>query len=105
MRAFVVRPFGRREDIDFDVVGRDLIAPALAGAEYSGNTTEEIAEAGSIHEDMFLELLGAQLVIADISIHNANVFYELGIRHALRPRATVTGHVARRVELIASRSW
>ena len=30
----------------------------------------------------------ADLVIADVSIHNANVFYELGIRHALRPRHT-----------------
>ncbi len=89
MRAFVVRPFGQREGIDFDAVGEALIAPALEGTDYSGNTTEAISEAGSIHEDMFLELLGAQLVVADISIHNANVFYELGIRHALRPRATV----------------
>jgi hypothetical protein len=89
MRAFVVRPFGKREGIDFDAVGAALIAPALSGSEFSGNTTEAITESGSIHEDMFLELLGAQLVVADISIHNANVFYELGIRHALRPRATI----------------
>jgi hypothetical protein len=89
MRAFVIRPFGKRDGIDFDAVGTELIAPALAGTEYSGNTTEAINESGSIHEDMFLELLGAQLVVADISIHNANVFYELGIRHALRPRATI----------------
>ena len=33
-------------------------------------------------------LIEADLVIADISIHNANVFYELGIRHALRPWRT-----------------
>ena len=37
---------------------------------------------------MFERLLVADLVIADISIHNANVFYELGIRHALRGRQT-----------------
>src|SRR3954471_24055420 len=89
MRAFVVRPFGTRNDIDFDAVGSKLIAPALVDTEYSGNTTEAISEAGSIHEDMFLELLGAQLVVADVSVHNANVFYELGVRHALRPRATI----------------
>jgi hypothetical protein len=89
MRAFVVRPFGAREGIDFNAVGRLLIDPALKGTEYTGNTTEAITEAGSIHEDMFLELLSAQLVVADISVHNANVFYELGIRHALRPRATI----------------
>src|SRR6185503_12566607 len=28
------------------------------------------------------------LVIADISIHNANVYYELGVRHALRGKHT-----------------
>ena len=31
---------------------------------------------------MFQLLLVADLVIADISIHNANVFYELGLAHA-----------------------
>jgi hypothetical protein len=34
-------------------------------------------------------LLLADIVIADISIHNANVYYELGVRHSLRPRTTI----------------
>ena len=38
---------------------------------------------------MFQKLLTADLVIADISIHNANVFYELGIRHAFREKSTL----------------
>lgn len=38
---------------------------------------------------MFERLALADIVIADISIHNANVYYELGIRHSLRPRTTV----------------
>ena len=37
---------------------------------------------------MFRMLIASDLVIADVSIHNANVFYELGIRHALRPWRT-----------------
>jgi tetratricopeptide (TPR) repeat protein len=37
---------------------------------------------------MFRRLVTADLVVADVSIHNANVFYELGIRHALRDRST-----------------
>jgi hypothetical protein len=37
---------------------------------------------------MFQRLLTADLVIADLSIHNANVFYELGIRHSLREKRT-----------------
>jgi hypothetical protein len=51
---------------------------------FEGRTTQGIAKAGNIREDMFRLLVTADLVIADISIHNANVFYELGIRHALR---------------------
>ena len=38
---------------------------------------------------MFQELLLADLVVADLSIDNPNVWYELGVRHALRPRGVV----------------
>ncbi|HMB22728.1 MAG TPA: tetratricopeptide repeat-containing protein, partial [Anaerolineales bacterium] len=44
---------------------------------------------GDILTDMFQELLLADLCIADMSIDNANVFYELGIRHAFRKRGIV----------------
>lgn len=54
-----------------------------------GSTTEEFIQQGNIRTDMFRQLLAADLVIADISIHNANAFYELGIRHALREQYTV----------------
>ena len=54
----------------------------------SGGTTGEFIQQGNIRTDMFEQLLIADLVIADISIHNANVFYELGIRHALRDKRT-----------------
>ena len=55
----------------------------------TGSTTVNIAEAGNIREDMFRLLVTIDLVIADLSIHNANVFYELGIRHALRPHGAL----------------
>lgn len=87
--AFIVRPFGVKDDIDFDGVHAKLISPALAKAGIAGNTTESIFEAGNIRQDMFELLLTSDLVIADISIHNANVFYELGIRHALRDAHTI----------------
>ncbi|MFN0300560.1 MAG: tetratricopeptide repeat-containing protein [Burkholderiales bacterium] len=89
MRAFIVRPFGTKSEIDFDRVDRELIGPALAAAGIAGGTTAEFVEAGNIRADMFEQLLKANVVIADISIHNANVFYELGIRHALRDRFTI----------------
>ena len=88
MRAFIIRPFGTKSDINFDEVERLLIGPALRRVGAEGGTTIDILEAGNIREDMFRRLLTADLVVADISIHNANVFYELGIRHALRNRST-----------------
>jgi hypothetical protein len=88
VRAFIVRPFGTKEGIDFGRVEKELISPALDRLEITGRTTEEIAEQGNIRVDMFQRLATADLVIADISIHNANVFYELGLRHALRERMT-----------------
>lgn len=89
MRAFIIRPFGTQQDIDFNKVDELLISPALKRVGAFGGTTMDIFEAGNIRVDMFRRLLTADLVVADLSIHNANVFYELGIRHALRDRATV----------------
>src|ERR1700724_544975 len=85
-RAFIIRPFGAKAGVNFDAVDEKLIQPALAQIGVSGNTTTEIVEQGNIREDMFRLLVCADLVIADISIHNANVFYELGIRHGMRPK-------------------
>ena len=87
-KAFIVRPFGIKSGVDFDKVDKELIQPALKQAGVKGSTTASIVEQGNIREDMFAQLLLADLVVADLSIHNANVFYELGIRHALRDQKT-----------------
>jgi tetratricopeptide (TPR) repeat protein len=94
MRAFIIRPFGKKTDakgneIDFDAVARDLIGPALETVGAEGRETLDIVKSGNIRVDMFRRLLTADLVVADLSIHNANVFYELGIRHALRDHGTL----------------
>jgi hypothetical protein len=88
MQAFVVRPFGTKLETNFDDVHKYLIGPALAALDIQGSTTEPFLQAGNIRADMFQQLLVADIVIADISIHNANVFYELGVRHALQPKRT-----------------
>src|SRR6185503_14862259 len=94
MRAFIIRPFGKKKDlkgneIDFDQIATDLIDPALTAINAEGRETLDIVESGNIRVDMFRRLLTADLVVADLSIHNANVFYELGIRHALRDHGTL----------------
>jgi hypothetical protein len=88
-RAFIVRPFSTQEGIDFDRVERELLAPALVACGIEGRTTGEITRQGNIREDMFRLLVVSDLVIADVSIHNANVFYELGIRHGLCEQHTL----------------
>ena len=88
MHAFIVRPFGTKSGINFDRVDKELISPALVQCGFSGGTTVEFIQQGNIRTDMFEQLLIADLVIADISIHNANAFYELGIRHAFRDKRT-----------------
>lgn len=88
MHVFIVRPFGTKNGIDFERVEADLIRPAMQQSGLTGGTTGELIQQGNIRTDMFEQLLIADVVIADISIHNANVFYELGIRHALRDKRT-----------------
>jgi hypothetical protein len=87
-RAFIVRPFGVKEGINFDLVEEKLITPALKKIDIEGRTTGDITRQGNIREDMFRLLVLSDVVIADVSIHNANVFYELGIRHGLQERHT-----------------
>ena len=87
-QVFIVTPFGTKRGIDFLRVEKELIQPAIKAVGFFGGTTGEIIKAGNIRTDMFQKLLVADLVIADISIHNANAFYELGARHAFREKRT-----------------
>jgi tetratricopeptide (TPR) repeat protein len=92
--AFVAMPFGVKpgidgQPIDFNRVYGEYIAPALEAAGLEAFRADEEIRAGDIRTDMFQELLVADLVIADLSIDNPNVWYELGVRHALRARGVV----------------
>lgn len=98
LHAFVVMPYGRKQDIDFDRVYRDFIRPALEKAGFQAFRSDEEVKAGNIRAEMFQELLLADLVIADISIDNPNVWYELGVRHALKARGVVIAHCGRDVQ-------
>ena len=87
-------PFGKKKGpddrwIDFNSIYQDLIKPALIEAGFEPFRADEESVSGDILTDMFQELLLADLVIADLSIDNANVFYELGVRHALRKRGLI----------------
>jgi tetratricopeptide (TPR) repeat protein len=92
--CFVLMPFGRKQDgtgrwIDFDRVYADLIAPAVRQAGIEPIRADEEQVGGSIHKPMFERLMLCDYAIADLATANPNVYYELGIRHALRPRSTL----------------
>lgn len=92
--AFVIMPFGEKKGSDgslynFNAIYNQLIGPSLEAAGFEAFRADEETASGDILTDMFQELLLADLCIADLSIDNANVFYELGIRHAFRKRGIV----------------
>lgn len=94
LHVFVAMPFGVKPDgngnpIDFDQIYASLIRPALEDAGLEVLRADEEQGAGDIRADMFQELLMADLVVADLTLDNPNVWYELGVRHALRARGVI----------------
>lgn len=92
--CFVLMPFGKKsaggeKPIDFDAVYRDLIKPAVEQAGLEPIRADEEQAGGIIHKPMFERLVLCDFAVADLTTANANVFYELGVRHAAKPRTTV----------------
>jgi hypothetical protein len=93
--CFVVMGFGKKTDfetgrtLDLDKTYQNIIKPAVAAAGLKCVRADDIVHSGLIDVPMYDQLLKADLVIADLSTANKNAFYELGIRHALRPFTTI----------------
>ena len=66
-----------------------IIAPAVERSGLEPIRADEEKIGGTIHKPMFERLMLCHYPVADITGANPNVFYELGIRHAMRPRSTV----------------
>jgi tetratricopeptide (TPR) repeat protein len=107
--VFVVMPFGVKEasaavpasanaeakaaiNVSFDEVYDLLINPCLTKAGCVPFRADKEQGAGDIRTDMYFELVTADVILADISILNANVFYELGVRHGVAPRGVFMIH-------------
>ncbi len=93
--CFVLMPFGKKKDekgreVDFDDIYNDLIQPAIEEAGMESVRADEEMVGGFIHKPMYERLLLCDYAIADLTTANANVFYELGVRHAARPHHTLS---------------
>ena len=75
--------------VDFDQIYNEAIKPAIEQCGLEPLRGDEESTGGIIHSAMFARLLLSEFVVADLTLANANVFYELGIRHAAKPFTTV----------------
>lgn len=92
--CFVLMPFGKKPRaagavIDFDAVYKELIVPAISEAGLEPLRADEEMTGGIIDKPMFERLILCRYAVADLTSANANVFYELGVRHAVRQWSTV----------------
>lgn len=75
--------------LDLNKSYRLLIKPVVENKGLECIRADEMLFSGTIDLPMYNELLHADVVIADLSTANVNAFYELGIRHAMRPYTTI----------------
>jgi tetratricopeptide (TPR) repeat protein len=97
--CFVIMPFGTKKDaegniVNFDIVYREYIKPAIEAADMDPIRADEETVNGIIHKPMYERLILCDYAVADLTTANANVFYEVGVRHAVKPYTTVTIYAA-----------
>jgi hypothetical protein len=96
--CFMVMPFGTKDsgindrsapgEINFDVLWRKAFRPALERLGFTAIRADQ--DSGALIVQQMLERLTlADLVVADVTIPNGNVYYEVGVRHAARPTGCV----------------
>jgi hypothetical protein len=85
--CFYISPIGEetsehRRHADF--LMEYIIKPAVAEFDLTVVRADQMGKPGMIGKQVIEHILKARLVIADLSFHNPNVFYELCLRHATR---------------------
>src|SRR5437016_5828867 len=81
-RAFVMMPF----DIRYMQVYRDVYRPALIEAGFLVQRGDDYHTTNPITLDIERAIIEADIVLCDITGGNPNVFYELGLAHAIGKR-------------------
>lgn len=98
--CFVIMGYGVKNNINLDLTYNEIIKPCIIknhlapyplfeDNRYNAYRCDEISGSASIDYKFVTCLSEADVVIADISTMNINAIYELGARHALKPRSTI----------------
>ncbi len=77
--AFVIMPF----DEGFDEIYDDFLAQTLREAGLEVSRADDIRSSQNILKDIVRSINKSSLIVADLTDSNPNVFYELGLAHAL----------------------
>jgi len=77
--AFVIMPFGE----GFDEIYNLFLVEALSEAGYEVSRADDIRSSQNILKDIVRSIADSHLVVADLTDSNPNVYYELGLAHAL----------------------
>lgn len=84
---------------DFEVLYKEVISPQCEGKGLHAIKADEIYTSSSIIQDIIKEISEAAIIIADITMDNPNVFYELGYAHALNKPTILLADSAKRAQL------
>jgi len=85
--CFYISPIGEENSEErrhADFMMEFIIKPAVAEFSLAVIRADQMGKPGMIGKQVIEHILKARLVIADLSFHNPNVFYELSLRHATR---------------------
>jgi len=85
--CFYITPIGEENSEErrhADFLMEYIVKPALKEFDLTVVRADQMGKQGMIGKQVIEHILKARLVIADLSFHNPNVFYELSLRHATR---------------------
>src|SRR4030095_15107755 len=84
--CFVVIPFADEFEVVFSAIESALRSEALG---FDCRRAKEVVGGGHVMTDVLQDMAVAEVVIADLTGKNANVFYELGIAHTVKNAGSV----------------
>ena len=85
--CFIIMPFGGW----FDSYYKEIYVPAIEDAGFVAKRADDLYRPGNIVNDIWRYTNEADIILADLTTKNSNVFYELGLAHAItKPAILIT---------------